>query len=321
MTLSRKSSTTSKIRILLTGSTGQVGGDLLPLLSSFADVIAPTRAELDLMNEASLRSFVRNTSPNWIINPAAFTAVDVAESDSASAHQMNVRVPGVLGEEAARCGAALIHFSTDYVFDGSGTKPWNVNDDTFPLSVYGQTKLDGERALTQSESTHLILRTSWVFGTRGKNFLRSILKLATERDELRIVSDQFGAPTWSFDLAQAVQKLILRTEDEAKSHDVTPPQLLAQKRGVYHVASAGETTWFGFAEEFLRLAKLFSPKTRFAHLVPITTREYPTAARRPLNSRLDCSRFYEVFGIRLPHWTAATARVMSALSEEENETS
>ncbi len=301
------------LRILLTGVTGQVGGDLLPLLQSFAQVIAPTRAELDLTNIEAIRAFVRDARPHWIINPAAYTAVDKAESQPALAEAINASAPRILGEEAARLDAPVIHFSTDYVYDGTGDQPWIESDPTGPLGVYGKTKLLGEQALASTGAAHLILRTSWVYGARGKNFLLTLLRLAEERAELKVVADQFGAPTWSFDLANLVVSLISQMENLADSTGTARSQVIGEKKGIYNAASSGETSWFGFAREFLRLTTIAEPGRRLATLLPISTSEYPTAARRPQNSRLDCSRLSEVFGYALPAWQQSTSLVMAQL--------
>ncbi len=233
---------------------------------------------------------MQHHKPNWIINPAAYTAVDKAESEPTLAHAINAEAPRILGEEARKIGATVIHFSTDYVFDGSGTIPWREEDPTGPLGVYGATKLAGEHALAATEAAHLILRTSWVYGATGKNFLLTILKLAAERPELKIVADQHGAPTWSRDLATLAAQLI--------AADTT-------SSGIYHATSSGETTWHGFASEFLRLANIRT------HLIPIPTSAFPTPACRPANSRLNCDKLYRTFNLQLPDWQQSLKKVMS----------
>lgn len=292
-----------------------MGGDLLPLLTSFADVVAPTRAELDLTSPASIREFVRSVKPDWIINPAAYTAVDKAESDWEAAHALNAVAPAVLAAEAARWGAAFVHFSTDYVFDGSGSGRWTEGDAPNPLGVYGRTKLEGETAVAATARAYVTLRTSWIYSDRGRNFLRTILALARTREELSVVADQFGSPTWSFDLAQAVVSLVEKTQSEARRRGVNSTEVLQETSGLYHLTSAGDTSWFGFAEEFLGIARLHDPATHLAALRPIRTEEYPTPARRPKNSRLDCSHFHQAYGIQLPHWAESTRAVMARLAE------
>lgn len=303
------------MRILLTGVTGQVGGELLPLLGALGDVVAPSRAELDLSNPKAVREYVAKTRPDWIINPAAYTAVDKAESEPEAAYALNEGAPHALGLEAARLGIPVVHISTDYVFDGSGTRPWIEDDTPAPLGVYGASKLAGERALAETGAAHLVFRTSWVYGSTGKNFLLTILRLAQQTAEMRIVDDQHGAPTWSRDLARTIV-LVLQRVAALRAHGQSHADVVRMLPSLYHAAGTGETTWFGFAEEFIRLAALAQTnraqtETKFAKLVPIATREYPTPARRPANSRLDCRRLQQVFGITLPRWQDATATVVN----------
>jgi dTDP-4-dehydrorhamnose reductase len=300
-------------RILLIGANGQVGGDALPLLSVVGDVVSLTRAELDLTDPASIRAAVRQVKPRWIVNAAAYTAVDQAESDSATAFAVNRDAPGVLGEEAFRIGASVLHFSTDYVFAGDGTRPWREDDPANPLSVYGASKLAGEKALAGSRAAHLIFRTSWVYGTRGKNFLLTILKLAREREQLQIVDDQHGAPTWSRTLAHLAAHSILRSEKDALSHGITPTEALQPISGIYHACSSGCTTWFGFASEFVRMAQLAHPEQAFARLMPIPSTAYPTAAKRPENSRLNCEKLVRTLEFQMPTWQHATSQAMDEL--------
>ena len=196
------------VRILLTGVTGQVGGELLRTLGPLGEVVAPSRAEMDLANQSSIREMIRSVKPRWIVNPGAYTAVDKAESEPELAYAINAEAVRAIGEEASAIGAGVIHFSTDYVFDGSGSAPYRETDTTRPVSVYGASKLAGERALAESGAGHAIFRTSWVYATRGKNFLLTILKLAREREKLRIVADQHGAPTWSRDLSRLTAEVI-----------------------------------------------------------------------------------------------------------------
>ncbi len=297
-------------RILLTGVNGQVGGDLLPLLQSLGTVIAPARSELDLADAAAIRRFVQQAKPDWIVNPAAYTAVDKAESEQQLAYAINAEAPRALGEEAAALGIPVLHFSTDYVFDGTGTRPWLESDPTAPLGVYGETKLAGEQALAASGAAHFIFRTSWVYSSRGKNFLLTILRLAQQKEELRIVCDQHGSPTWSRDLALLVLHVVKKMQVESAAAGKSVPEMVRALPNIYHAAGSGDTTWFGFAQEFLRVAAEARPGTKFAKLLPIPTSEYPTPARRPANSRLDCRLLKEFFDFSMPRWQKSTAEVV-----------
>jgi dTDP-4-dehydrorhamnose reductase len=272
----------------LTGISGQVGGELLETLKPLGEVIAPVRAEMDLANAASVREMVHLVKPRWIVNSGAYTAVDKAESEPELAYAINAEAVKVIGEEAQATGAGVIHFSTDYVFDGSAEAPYRETDATVPVSVYGLSKLAGETALAESGAGHIIFRTSWVYGARGKNFLLTILKLAQKRETLRVVADQHGAPTWSRDLARMTAEVIGQCEAAARGRKL--PDVLMDVGGVYHAAGAGETTWFGFAAEAVRLLREKEPGVRLAEIEAITTAEYPTAARRPANSRMDCRK-------------------------------
>jgi len=301
-------------RILLTGSTGQVGGELLTTLAHFGDnfeIIAPNRSTLDLADESSVRAAIRTIQPRWIVNPAAYTAVDKAESEPDLAYAINRDAVKAIGEEAQAIGAAVIHFSTDYVFDGLSTAPYLETDPTNPVSVYGASKLAGEQALAGSGAAHLILRTSWVYGPSGKNFLLTILKLARERDHLRIVGDQHGAPTWSRDLANLTAHLIQTFEREPPKADLSAA--VRKAGGVYHCAGAGETTWYGFASEAVRLSAEAEPNVRFATLESITTAEYPTPAKRPANSRLNGNKLKHQFGWSMMDWNQSLREVLESI--------
>lgn len=301
----------SEKRILLTGVLGQVGGELKPLLEPFGTVIAADLPDFDFLNPASVRRFARECKPDWIVNPAAYTAVDKAESESELAYAINAEAPRVLGEVAAELGIPILHFSTDYVFNGAGTKPWVESDETGPLGVYGASKLAGEKALAETGAVHLIFRTSWVYGSRGKNFLLTILPLAFKKEELRIVDDQHGAPTWSRDLARLVVHVMGRINEASTATGKPVDEAVRDVQGVYHAVNSGETTWYGFAQEFLRLVADARPEAKIARLTPIATSEYPTPAKRPANSRLNCSRLREVFGFTMPSWQESTAAVVS----------
>jgi dTDP-4-dehydrorhamnose reductase len=296
-------------RILLTGATGQVGGELLKLLAGLGEVAAPARAEMNLADAGSVREVIRAVRPRWIVNPGAYTAVDKAESEPALAYAVNAEAVRVMGEEARAIGAGVIHFSTDYVFDGSGDVPYRETDATGPVSVYGASKLAGEKALAESGAGHLIFRTSWVYGGVGKNFLLTILKLAREREVLRVVGDQHGAPTWSRDLARMTVQVIRRCEATAQGRELV--DVLAEMGGVYHAAGAGETTWYGFAAEAVRLQREAEAGVRFAEIEAITTAEYPTPAKRPRNSRMNCSKLAEGFGWEMMDWHKSLRKVLS----------
>jgi dTDP-4-dehydrorhamnose reductase len=295
--------------ILLTGGSGQVGGQMQRTLASLGRVVAPDRSALNLASPESIRNVVRTLQPQWIVNPAAYTAVDAAEKDEAAAFAINRDAPAIFAEEAKKIGAVMIHFSTDYVFDGTKQTPYTESDATNPLGVYGASKLAGEQAVAASGAVHLIFRTSWIYGATGKNFLLTVLRLARERDEMRIVADQHGAPTWAFDLAAMTAQLIAQVNAQA-SGSQSAVEIIAANSGVYHACNAGETTWFGFAEAAIRMAQTRQPQQNFARLIPITTAEYPTPARRPQNSRLDCTKLVQRFGLALPAWESSLAQVM-----------
>ncbi len=293
----------SPLRILITGRDGQVGWELARSLAALGEVTATSRAELDLTSDDSIRAAVRRVQPNLIVNAAAYTAVDKAESEPERSQRINADAVATLAAEAKVIGAAMIHYSTDYVFDGTKTTPYIETDATNPLGVYGKTKLAGEQALAAAGIPYLVLRTSWVYGARGKNFLLTILKLAAERPELRIVADQIGAPTAAVEIATATVTI---AEDWMNSRE-------AQRLGIYHLTASGETTWHGFASEAIHLRAATEPSKHFAHLLPIPTSEYPTPAARPKNSRLNCNRLEKDFAVRLPDWKISLADIVHEL--------
>lgn len=290
------------MKILLTGSNGQVGYELERSLQGLGQVFAPQRQQLDLADLDQVRNTVRDFAPDIIINPAAYTAVDKAESEPELALRINAEAPAVMAEEAARLGSVLIHFSTDYVFDGSQTGPYLESDNTNPVSVYGKTKLAGEQAIAASDCAHLIFRTSWVYGMRGKNFLLTMLRLASERDQLRVVADQIGAPTWSRTLAEVSAHVVAKAQAQTTgAHSAThAADWWRERSGVYHLTAQGATSWHGFTEAIVAQAG------KSCSVTPITTLEYPTPARRPANSRLDCAKFIGQF-CGLPQWDQALA--------------
>jgi dTDP-4-dehydrorhamnose reductase len=270
--------------ILLTGAAGQLGFELARLLTAHGEVEALDRAALDLADADAVSAAVRRVRPQIIVNAAGYTAVDRAESEPALADAINARAPAVLAEEAKRLDALLIHYSTDYVFDGNSREPYREEDQTKPLNVYGSSKLAGERAITAAGAAHLILRTSWIYGLHGQNFLLTMRRLAATRDELRVVADQFGVPNWSRVLAEATASLVSRG-----------PATLAKKTGIYHLSGRGRASWFDFARA------IFDDADR-PRVVPITTAEYPTPARRPASAVLATDKFEAAFGFALPDW-------------------
>ena len=283
------------MRILLTGRTGQVGSALERTLAPLGDVVSLDRAGLDLFDLKSIGKAIEKEKPEVIVNAAAYTAVDRAETEREAAFAVNAAAVGVLAEAAKKLDALLVHFSTDYVFDGNKPAPYLESDAPNPLNVYGQSKLEGERAVTASGCRHLIFRTSWVYGPRGRNFLLSILAAAREKPELRVVDDQRGAPTSSQAIARAVA-FVLSNLSSGKVPG-----------GVYHLSAAGQTTWHGFAREILERKGLEVP------LVPISSAEFAAAARRPRNSMLDNANISGTFGITLPDWREDLAAVLSAI--------
>ncbi|MDP2751274.1 MAG: dTDP-4-dehydrorhamnose reductase [Rhodocyclaceae bacterium] len=268
-------------RILLIGKNGQVGWELERTLASLGELVAYDRTELDLARPDHIRAVLSDVQPNIIVNAAAWTAVDQAESEEPAATLINAIAPGILAEEAKRLDALLVHYSTDYVFDGSKASAYIEEDVPHPVNAYGRSKLAGEEAIHAMDCRYLIFRTSWVYGHRGHNFLKTILRLAAERDELRMVADQIGAPTWSRMIAEATALCLSRYENQ---------------EGIYHLSAAGKTSWHGFAQAIVANKKL--P----ARMIPITTEEYPLPARRPANSQLDNTRLLTDFGMKLPSW-------------------
>jgi dTDP-4-dehydrorhamnose reductase len=248
-----------------------------------------------------------------VVNAAAHTAVDKAESEPALAFALNATAPEVLAEEAGRIGAAVIHYSTDYVFDGSKPTPYVETDPTCPLNVYGQSKLGGELALSASGVPYLTFRTSWVYGATGNNFVKSILKLAREREHLRIVADQHGGPTWSFELAKMTAHAIARLEAVALEENCSLTEAVLPLSGIYHASGAGRTSWYGFAAQAIAELSKLEPDTRLATVEPISTAEYPTPARRPQNSMLDCAKLLNTFEWRMPDWQDSLATVVALL--------
>ena len=295
------------MNILLFGKNGQVGWELQRSLSVLGTVTAldfdSTEHCGDFANPAGVADTVRALRPDVIVNAAAHTAVDKAESEPEFARTLNATTPGAIAQEAAKLGAWLVHYSTDYVFDGSGSRPWVETDAPAPLSVYGRTKLEGEQLIQQSSARHLILRTSWVYAARGGNFAKTMLRLAQERERLTVIDDQWGAPTGADLLA------------DVTAHALRHLQLHPQDAGLYHCVAAGETNWNLYAKEVLALAAQAQPaiKLKAAEVAPVPTSAFPTPATRPHNSRLDTTRLQNTFGLRLPHWQTGVARMLAEI--------
>lgn len=275
------------MKLLLTGAGGQLGRELKRSLAGLGEIIALRRDQLDLAAPDALRSATRTIAPDIIINAAAYTDVDRAESESIQADAVNARAPEVLADEARHLGAMLVHFSTDFVFDGSSPTAYTEDDTPAPLSAYGRSKLAGERAIAAGNCHHLILRTAWLYGLHGDNFLTSLLRLARERTELPVVTDQFGSPTWTRHLADCVAMSLSRRE---------------RVEGLFHLTAGGETSRFGFAEATFAQAELRGILPAAPLLRRIASADFPSPARRPANSRLDCTRFYKEAGLSLPDW-------------------
>ncbi len=292
------------MKILLLGSNGQVGWELQRSLAALGTVIALGRSEADLSQPDSLVEVVRTARPDVIVNAAAYTAVDRAESERLLAFRVNAEAVEVLASRAVELGALLVHYSTDYVFDGSGSRPWTEDDGTGPLGVYGASKLAGEQAIVGSGCRHVILRTSWVYAARGHNFVRTMLRLAGERDELRVVADQFGVPTPAGWLADVTSSAIAR----AAAGDT-------RVAGIFHACPRGETTWHGVATAVLRAAIACGVTLRCSpdRVAAIATSDFPTPARRPSNSRLCIDRIERVLGITAPEWHERLPAVVAGI--------
>lgn len=295
--------------ILLTGRTGQIGSELQRMLPELGEVVAPGREELDLLDFESIRRVVHSVRPQLIVNAAAYTAVDEAETAESKAYAVNAQAPAVLAEEAKDLGALLVHYSTDYVFDGSNRTPYVELDATNPINAYGRTKLAGEQAIRNSGVLHLIFRTAWVYARRGRNFLLTILRLASEREELKIVNDQVGAPTYAGQIAATTAKVLTDLYDAG-----TDRQRFSEFCGTYHMTAAGETTWYDFANAILDqaartpaesswLSAVTKGRALSAHrILPISTEEFRSPAKRPRYSVLSNSLLKQTFGVAMPDW-------------------
>lgn len=288
-------------RILVIGKIGQVGWELNRTMATMGDLVSVDYPEVDLTKEESVRACVEKASPNVIVNSVAYTAVDKAESDTDRAWKLNATGPAILAEEAKRRGALLVHYSTDYVYDGTKREAYVEEDPIAPLSVYGKSKAAADAAIMASGCQHLIFRLCWVYGARGQNFMRTMMRLAAERDQLRVVADQVGSPTWSRMIAEATTLAVRQVLGDSNRE---------KYNGVYHLAASGHTSWHGFAQAIVDMMPAESKKC--AVVQPITTAEYPTPARRPERSVMSCAKLERVFGLKLPGWRESLERVLEA---------
>jgi dTDP-4-dehydrorhamnose reductase len=298
-----------KGKILLTGKSGQIGAELISRLRTLGETLAPDRHEMDLSSPDSVRQIIRAVRPALIINAAAYTDVGKAEEEETQARAINTDALALMAEEGKKCGSALVHFSTDYVFDGTKNCPYDELDLPNPVNVYGKTKLAGEQAIQRAGIPHLIIRTSWVYGLTGRNFLMSVLRLATERDELKFVNDQIGAPTWCRQIAMAATQIVTQLSDGY-------PDSMAKISGVYHMTAAGKTNRFEFAKTILEEASRLPQDTPWfpaatqgrpkmtRRVIPVTTEDYSRSVRRPAYSVLSNARIKRILGIELPDWRA-----------------
>ncbi len=298
------------LKILLFGKNGQVGWELQRSLASLGELVALDTVSTDLCgdftNLEGIAKTIRAVAPDIIVNAAAHTAVDKAESEPVLARTINALAPSVLAQEAKRIGAWLIHYSTDYVFDGSGDKPWQEADSTGPLSVYGKTKLEGEALILASDCKHLIFRTSWVFAARGANFAKTMLKLAHERDSLKVINDQIGAPTGADLLA------------DVTAHAICTAMQRSDVAGIYHLVASGQTSWYGYANFVLDFARQVGVEIKVAPaaIEAVASSAFLTAAARPMNSRLDTAKLQSTFGLNLPHWQSGVTRMLTEILEK-----
>jgi dTDP-4-dehydrorhamnose reductase len=286
-------------RLLVIGKIGQVGWELRRTLAPLGSLVCVDFPEIDLTDPASIRKWVRETSPSVVINAAAYTAVDKAETESDRCNKINGVAPGILAEEAKKIGALMVHYSTDYVYDGTKSEPYVETDGTNPLSAYGRSKLTGDQTIIASGVPHLIFRLCWVYGARGQNFMLTVMRLAREREKLRIVKDQFGCPTWSRMIAETTALALKQVVATASP---------AQFTGIYHLAASGHTNWHGFASSIVGLMPADQKKCQ--QVEPITTAEYPLPARRPACSVLSCEKLKRTFGLQLPAWDESLRMVL-----------
>lgn len=291
--------------ILLVGNTGQLGQEIVQMFPSDRKLVAVGRPEVDLTQPDTLTKIVRKIQPQVIINCAAYTAVDQAESEPELAYAINAQAPEILAQEAHQLGAFLVHVSTDYVFDGSQSHPYCESDPTNPLGIYGKSKLAGEEAIRAVSQNHLIIRTAWVYGVHGKgNFVKTMLRLGKDREELRVVADQVGSPTWTGDLARAIIELL--------------PLLKPENAGIYHYTNSGVTSWYDFAIAIFEEARNLDFPLKIEQVIPITTPEYPTPAQRPAYSVLASTKIDHLLGTKQPHWRASLRNMLHKLQSSGN---
>jgi dTDP-4-dehydrorhamnose reductase len=288
-------------KILIIGKQGQVAWELQRTLTSLGQITVCGSQDLDLANPDMIRTQIRSIQPDIIVNAAAYTAVDKAETESDLCTSINAIAPGILAELARESQALLVHYSTDYVFDGTKIGAYSETDPPNPLSVYGASKLAGEQAIIQVDCAHLIFRTTWVYGNRGKNFLLTILRLAAERKELKIVADQIGSPTWSRSISEATAQIIAQCRHDSRSERL---RQRSSVKGLYNLSAAGKTSWHGFANQIVDRARSINPELDLSieQILPIPATDYPTPAQRPANSVLDNSKILTDFGVQLPDW-------------------
>jgi dTDP-4-dehydrorhamnose reductase len=302
------------LKIVMVGRKGQLAWEANHRFQGLGQIICLGRPELDLLDLNAMRAEIRRIKPTVIVNAAAYTAVDQAESEPEAAMKINSDAPAAMAEEAKPLGALFITYSTDYVFDGKSPAPYREDDPAAPLNVYGASKLSGENAVDSVGGKHLIFRTSWVYGARGKNFLKTILKLAAEKSELRIVDDQVGAPTWSRDLADATKMIIEQLLMKSQSEKIPLGEVLGDRPGIYHMTAAGSVSWYVFATAIMEeMERRGSSHGSLAKVMPIPSSEYPTPAARPHNSRLCNDKLENAFGVRLPPWRESMEAVMDEL--------
>lgn len=303
----------NQLRCLLIGNNGQVGWELRRTLSTLGDVIAVDRPDIELSSADSIRRTIRHHAPQVIVNAAAYTAVDTAEDEPELAMQINATAPAIMAEEAKRSGALFVTYSTDYVFDGMKPSAYTEDDQPNPLSVYGRTKLAGDNALRDVGGAYFVFRTSWVYGARGKNFLLTMMKLAVERGEIKVVDDQVGAPTWSRAIAEATAQIVVQRVRPQQKGTTSTSELFADVRGIYNMTSGGSTSWCGFTKAIVEQLRC-SGQAPLARVLPIASADYPVRATRPKNSVLDNSKLHRTFGLLLPAWDAALSLVMDELT-------